>query len=297
MTHFTDVTLKGKLLSKNQLDHKAGKQIAGFENYKLIHFFNSQWASFCTNKELTFFKSLMLADSLPPKDLISKIYSTILQLIKPQMFNFQNTWQKDLKLTIDERQWDSLWKSSLHASRSMNVQMLTYKIAYRWHITLHKLHRMYPSVLNNCWKGCRDLGTYIHCFWLCPRVKAFREQILHQIHLITGIQLPAKPELTILNLWADFQIDLLTRCWAAAEHLPRPPTPPCTWDQRTEPGELEPEPGETETELGEPEMAGMPADGPKPTRTRPHTPGPAPSETGRTSPTRGRGAAAWPQQR
>lgn len=51
-------------------------------------------------------------------------------------------------------------------------------------------------------------GTYLHCFWSCPRLQGFWKQVLCEIEIITETRLPLKPELILLNMWGTLKIDV-----------------------------------------------------------------------------------------
>lgn len=109
-------------------------------------------------------------------------------------------------------------------SRSINIQMAAYKVYYRWHLTPHKLHKIYSSVSDLCWKECGCQGTYVHCLWSCPRLQPFWEQVLHYVFIITEIKVPNSPATLFLNIWeadkpSPLTLDLIVLLLSAATSL------------------------------------------------------------------------------
>lgn len=118
-------------------------------------------------RELMPFKQLMTAKSLPGKGLLSTVYNILMNKESKPPLAYQNAWHVELGITIPKPSWDSLWTTSLNSSRNINISMLTYKITFRWQLPPHKSHN---SISNRCWKSCGSRGTFIHCFWTCPRL-------------------------------------------------------------------------------------------------------------------------------
>lgn len=107
------------------------------------------------------------------------------------------------------QKWNSLWHSSLHISRNVNISLLTYKILFRYHLTPTKLHKISHSISDRCWKVCGLPGSFLHCFWSCPRLSMFWDHIIAHINTVVEIQLPRDPAITILNIWQGFTLNPL----------------------------------------------------------------------------------------
>lgn len=124
---------------------------------------------------------------------------------------YQKAWQTELGKTIPKSSWDTLWNTSLHTSRNINISMLSYKILYRWHLTPLKLHKINSSTSDKCWKGCGLPGSCVHCFWACPRLRPFWSRVISQIHKTVDIRLPDDPAVLILNVLTDPKMDRMQR--------------------------------------------------------------------------------------
>lgn len=70
-----------------------------------------------------------------------------------------------------------------------------------------KLHKTDRYISDGCWKDCGLPGYF--CFWLCPRLQPFWNQVITQNDLIADINLPKDPVVTILNIWQGFALDTL----------------------------------------------------------------------------------------
>lgn len=111
----------------------------------------------------------------------------------------------------------NMYSAILEHSHSTNIQMLTYKFLYRWHMTPQWLHKINPAISNMCWRGCKATGSFTHCWWHCPKSQTFLREVESQISLITGLALPFQPVLFLRNLWLDKAPDPLTK--DLIEHL------------------------------------------------------------------------------
>lgn len=86
-----------------------------------------------------------------------------------------------------------------------------------------KLHKINPAVSNMCWRGCGNQGTFLHCWWECPKVQLFWTDVQSQLALITGRPIALRPDLVLLNYWATptdtLTIELLDLCFSATQHI------------------------------------------------------------------------------
>lgn len=171
LTRFCDVAPKGQLLEKQKLDDICGVQLQWLEYLQLAHLFQRSVDSTAVSTTLTDFEKLMKSETLPKAGLISLVYKCLLGLWNQPAYSFQRAWETELHQQITDDMWRSSRNSATFHSRFTNVQMAAYKIDYRWHLTPVRLHRIHPHILETCWKGCGETGTYVHCLWSCPRLQ------------------------------------------------------------------------------------------------------------------------------
>lgn len=126
-------------------------------------------------------------------------------------FTYQVAWQWELQRPLEPHHWTAIWLSLLLPSSSYNIQMAAYKVLYRLHYTPHRLRKLFLERSYICWKGCGTTGTFLHCFWSCPKVHLFWKQVSTQSTFITGFQPHSTLEFLILNLWEGVALDSLLK--------------------------------------------------------------------------------------
>ena len=137
----------------------------------------NQLKSFCTTKEtLSKVKrqpsewEKMIANEATNKELIWKIYKQLLQ------FNFRKIndpikkWDKELNRHLskeDIQMANKHIKDAQHHSLSEKC-----KSKPQWGTISHQSEWLLSKSTNNkCWRGCRQKGTLLHCWWECKLVQ------------------------------------------------------------------------------------------------------------------------------
>lgn len=130
------------LSSKSDLEKKIQGLIPWFEYAQVEHLFRRTKYAPVSSDAMLPFEDLQLSSTTSNKGLVSRIYWILHTKIDSESFKFQDRWHKDIGFSLTPEQWHTIWSSSLFRSRSINVQILTYKVLYWWHMTPMKLHRI-----------------------------------------------------------------------------------------------------------------------------------------------------------
>lgn len=135
------------------------------------------------------------------KDLISFLYSALLDLSLSDPPSFTISWHRDIVHDLSPRQWSCVWASLAIKLNAINVKGQAYKMTAHWYMTPTKFGVPPNNRDPFCWRGCRAISSYYHSWWSCPVVTSFWDQFHVSIIAIMGYLIPKGPKLMLLNLW------------------------------------------------------------------------------------------------
>lgn len=122
------------------------------------------------------------------------------------IYTFQTAWEEDLEERFTDEDWANLRLTICFTTRSINIQLTSCKIMYRWHLTPYRLHKIYPHLSDLCWKRCGLRGTYLHCLWQCPCLQVYWSQVISCTEAIAELHLPRSPTLILLHNWKGLKV-------------------------------------------------------------------------------------------
>uniref|UniRef100_A0A8D0GB58 Uncharacterized protein n=1 Tax=Sphenodon punctatus TaxID=8508 RepID=A0A8D0GB58_SPHPU len=166
---------------------------------------------------------------------LGRLYRELKNALYTPSVDYIMKWGRDLNTSIDQGEEKKIWSHMNKCVFSLEVREIQVKLTTRYYLTPERLKFADPEGGGLCWRGCGEVGTYMHCWWYCGRVQLFWSKVWKIVNKVAAMVVPFRPETALLGLYPNTKcmiscqnsckiiclaaINIIARHWRSLEDL------------------------------------------------------------------------------
>ncbi len=159
----------------------------------------------------------IIEHGLPTKNHIAHLYRKLMQDKSDDSFHIKRNWELELNTIIEDDMWTSVCASCHKGISSQMWKEFDWKMKMRFfRVPLVVAKFDSSSQLAQCWRGCGDVGDYVHIFWECPKIQVYWQGVKREISKVLGYDIPMHPVFFLLD---GFPPDQFSKSHLFALHI------------------------------------------------------------------------------
>lgn len=98
-------------------------------------------------------------------------------MVNNEKLPFMHKWESECNLSFSIEDWKNYIINLRKCTRLLTVRETATQLFTRWYYTPTKLHAIFPSVPQTCFRGCTSPGSFSHIFWEYEKISQIWRQL------------------------------------------------------------------------------------------------------------------------